>query len=208
MAFLVLAWLAGAYTLQAERLKAAHREVSRAHAQLAAAHRRMTEKAARDDMTGMLNRESFFTQLDGSRGEHDRGALLIVDADHFKSINDTYGHLVGDEALLMIADAIRRGVRNGDVLGRIGGEEFAVLLGGAGEQEARRVAERIRLEVELLRFKPADERTLPLTVSVGGVVCASAMTVSELMREADRKLYEAKNGGRNQALVAPTAAAA
>ena len=82
------------------------------------------------------------------------------------------------------------------------------MLGGAGEQEARRVAERIRLEVELLRFKPADERTLPLTVSVGGVVCASAMTVSELMREADRKLYEAKNGGRNQALVAPTAAAA
>ena len=133
------------------------------HAQLAAAHRRLEEKAARDDMTGMLNRESFFATLDGSRRESDRGALLIVDADHFKSINDRYGHLTGDDALLLIAAAIRRGVRSGDVLGRIGGEEFGAFLVGANESEASRIAERIRREVELIRFRPVDERTVPLT---------------------------------------------
>ena len=120
-------------------------------------------------MTGMLNRESFFAALDGSRRKSDRGALLIIDADHFKTINDSYGHLTGDDALLLIASAIERGVRSGDVLGRIGGEEFGAFLVGATEQEAKRVAERIRREVELIRFRPVDERTVPLTVSIGGI---------------------------------------
>lgn len=116
---LVLAWTACAGTFwQSDRLKNAHRELARAHAQLAAAHRRLAEKASRDDMTGMLNRESFFAALDGSRRKSDRGALLIIDADHFKKINDSFGHLTGDEALLLIASAIERGVRSGDVLGR------------------------------------------------------------------------------------------
>ncbi|TIP53219.1 MAG: GGDEF domain-containing protein, partial [Mesorhizobium sp.] len=73
---------------------------------------------------------------------------LVIDADHFKRINDSYGHLTGDEALLLIAGAIERGVRSGDVLGRIGGEEFAAFLVGASEHEAKHVAERIRREVE------------------------------------------------------------
>ena len=108
-------------------------------------------------MTGMLNRESFFAALDGSRRKTDRGALLIIDADHFKKINDSYGHLTGDTALLEIAAAISRAIRAGDMLGRIGGEEFGAFLVGASDQEAIRVAERIRREVELIRFQPADE---------------------------------------------------
>ncbi|WP_292170901.1 GGDEF domain-containing protein, partial [Mesorhizobium sp.] len=113
---LILAWIASATTFwQTDRLKSAHRELARAHAQLATAHRRLSEKASRDDMTGMLNRESFFAALDGSRRKSDRGALLIIDADHFKMINDSYGHLTGDDALLLIASAIERGVRSGDV---------------------------------------------------------------------------------------------
>ncbi len=199
---LAIAWPASAYTFrQSERLQTAHRELARAHAQLAAAHRRLAEKASRDDMTGMLNRESFFAVLDGSRRETDRGALLIVDADHFKAINDEFGHLTGDDALLLIAAAIRRGVRSADVLGRIGGEEFCAFLVGADENEARHVAERIRREVELIRFRPVDERTVPLTVSIGGTICGHGATVSDLMRGADRKLYEAKHGGRNLAIV-------
>jgi diguanylate cyclase (GGDEF)-like protein len=199
---LAIAWPASAYTFrQSERLKAAHRDLARTHAQLAAAHRRLADKAAHDDMTGMLNRESFFAALDGSRRKTDRGALLIVDADHFKAINDQFGHLTGDEALLLIAAAIRRGVRSGDVLGRIGGEEFCAFLAGADEGEARHVAERIRREVEMIRFRPVDERTVPLTVSIGGTICGAGATVSELMRSADRKLYEAKHGGRNLAIV-------
>ncbi len=163
---LAIAWPASAFTFwQGERLKSAHRDLARAHAQLAAAHRRLEEKASRDDMTGMLNRESFFAALDGSRRKADRGALLIIDADHFKKINDNFGHLTGDAALLEIAAAISRAIRVGDILGRIGGEEFGAFLVGASDKEAIRVAERIRREVELIRFQPADERTVPLTVS-------------------------------------------
>jgi diguanylate cyclase (GGDEF)-like protein len=198
---LMIAWPASAYTFwQSERLKAAHRDLARTHAQLAAAHRRLEEKASRDDMTGMLNRESFFAALEGSRRKADRGALLIIDADHFKTINDNFGHLTGDTALLAIAQAISRGIRSGDILGRIGGEEFGAFLVGASDQEAKRVAERIRREVELIRFQPADERTVPLTVSIGGTKCPPDANVSELMRAADKRLYEAKNRGRNLAI--------
>jgi diguanylate cyclase (GGDEF)-like protein len=199
---LMLAWVASAGTFwQSDRLKNAHRDLARAHAQLAAAHRRLSEKASRDDMTGMLNRETFFASLDGSRRNSDRGALLIIDADHFKTVNDNFGHLTGDDALLLIARAIERGVRGGDVLGRIGGEEFAAFLIGATEPEARRVAERIRREVELIRFRPVDERLVPLTVSIGGITCGESATVSELMRAADRRLYEAKHRGRNLSIL-------
>jgi diguanylate cyclase (GGDEF)-like protein len=206
---LATAFPASAYTFwQSDRLKHAHRELERAHAQLAATHRRLAEKASRDDMTGLLNRESFFASLDGSRRRSDRGALLIIDADHFKKINDNFGHLTGDDALLEIAAAISRGVRSGDILGRIGGEEFGAFLIGATEQEAAAVAERIRREVEKVCFKPAGEQQVPLTVSIGGTVCALGATVSELMRAADRRLYEAKNRGRNLAIVAGQLSAA
>jgi diguanylate cyclase (GGDEF)-like protein len=198
---LAIAWPASAYTFwQGEKLKGAHRDLARAHAELAAAHRRLEEKASRDTMTGMLNRESFFGVLDGSRRKTDRGALLIIDADHFKKINDSYGHLTGDRALLEIAAAISSGVRAGDVLGRIGGEEFGAFLVGASDQEAIRVAERIRRAVEMIRFQPAEGRMLPLTVSIGGTRCRRDANVSELMRAADTRLYEAKGNGRNRAI--------
>jgi diguanylate cyclase (GGDEF)-like protein len=198
---LMIAWPASAFSFwQSERLKTAHRDLARAHAQLAAAHRRLAEKASRDDMTGMLNRESFFAVLESSRRKADRGALLIIDADHFKKINDSFGHLTGDTALLEIAEAISRATRTSDILGRIGGEEFGAFLVGATDQEAAHVAERIRLEVELIRFRPVDERTVPLTVSIGGTTCAPDAGVSELMRAADKRLYEAKNRGRNLAV--------
>jgi diguanylate cyclase (GGDEF)-like protein len=198
---LAIAWPASAYTFwQGGRLKRAHRDLARTHAALAAAHRRLEEKARRDPMTGMLNRENFFAALDRSRRKTDRGALLIIDADHFKRINDSFGHLTGDRALLDIAAAITRAVRAGDVLGRIGGEEFAAFLVGASDEEAMRVAERMRCEVELIRFQPVDERIVPLTVSIGGTHCAPEANVSELMRDADKHLYEAKSEGRNLAI--------
>jgi len=152
-------------------------------------------------MTGMLNRESFFAAVDRTRGRDNRGALLIIDVDHFKKINDSYGHLSGDAALHAMAAAITGAVRDGDVLGRIGGEEFGAFLLGASDSDAAYVAERIRLAVELIRFRPVDERTVPLTVSIGGAVCTPDVTVSDLMRAADERLYEAKNRGRNLTVV-------
>jgi diguanylate cyclase (GGDEF)-like protein len=195
---LAIAGPASAYTFwQSDKLRRAHDQLARAHAELAAAHSRLEEKSRRDQMTGMLNRETFFASLDRSRRRTYRGALLIIDADHFKKINDSFGHLTGDRALLEIAAAIERAVRTGDVLGRIGGEEFAAFLGGAGDQEAVRIAERIRREVELIRFQPIAGRTVPLTVSIGGTICVCEADVSDLMRAADKRLYEAKNRGRN-----------
>ncbi len=206
---LLIAWPASAYAFwQSKNLRDAHRDLARTHAQLAAAHRRLEDKARHDDMTGMLNRESFFSSLDSSRNKLDRGALLIVDADHFKKINDSFGHLTGDSALLEIAAAINRATRNGDILGRIGGEEFGAFLVGASPSEAIRVAERIRLEVELIRFRPVDELAVPLTVSIGGIPCKADATISDLMRAADKRLYEAKNRGRNLAIVEAAISAA
>lgn len=199
---LVTAWPVSAFMFsQSARLKAAHRDLARMHAQLAAAHRRLAEKACRDDMTGMLNRESFFAVLERSRRKADRGTLLIIDADHFKSINDNFGHLTGDEALLLIAAAIKRGVRAGDVLGRIGGEEFCAFLPGTDEREASQIAERIRREVEAIRFQPDGEQVIPLTVSIGGALCPQGAKIPDLMRSADRRLYEAKHSGRNLVIV-------
>lgn len=185
---------------QSARLKATHVQLANAHAQLAEAHCRLAEKASRDHMTGMLNRESFFARLDGSRRKQDRGFLLIVDADHFKTINDTFGHLAGDDALLEIASAITRALRVGDTVGRIGGEEFGVLLSGADEAEAEAVAERIRREVETIAFRPLGAR-VHLTVSIGGAPCPADADIADLLRVADAKLYEAKNAGRNRAIL-------
>lgn len=202
----VIAGPASAFTFwQSDRLKAAHRELARTHAQLAAAHRRLAEKASRDEMTGMLNREAFFERLEQSRRKSDRGALLIIDADNFKRINDSYGHLTGDSALRLIAGAIARGVREGDMVGRIGGEEFAVLLADTDATAAGTVAERIRAEVEKVHFQPDGERRLPLSVSIGGATCPAGGLTSEVMRRADQALYDAKNSGRNRVCIVANA---
>jgi diguanylate cyclase (GGDEF)-like protein len=192
---------------QAERLQRAHQALEAAHRELAGAHRELTERARRDPMTGLLNRESFFLELDAER-RRGRGTLLIMDADHFKAINDRHGHLVGDQALLEIAAAISRGVRAGDVVGRIGGEEFGALLIGAGGDDATRIAERVRREVEQIRFRPDAGGVLPLTVSIGGTELLTEATVSDHMRAADARLYAAKNAGRNRTVFDPGTRAA
>lgn len=180
-----------------EALTTAHQRLAVAHAELADAHARLSEKARHDDMTGLLNRESFLAALKASRRRKDGGTLLIIDADHFKYINDTHGHGQGDIALSMIAKAISDGVRVGDLVGRIGGEEFAAFLNGVDEDEALLVAERIRLGVEALRFAPGDGKFLPLSVSIGGARFYPHLPVSQTMREADNHLYQAKARGRN-----------
>lgn len=199
---LLIGFPASAFTFwQNEKLSRLNGELRATHAALEEAHSKLGERARRDAMTGFLNREAFFGALDGTRRRSDRGALLLVDADHFKRINDSYGHLVGDDALLEIADAIRRAVRERDVVGRIGGEEFGVYLLGANRAESLVIAERIRAEVEAIGFMPTQGRTMTLTVSVGGADCMSDAPVSEIMRTADRRLYEAKNAGRNRVVL-------
>lgn len=176
----------------------AHEQLAVAHAELADAHARLAERARRDDMTGMLNRESFFAALEAARREAETGTLLIIDADNFKRINDDYGHLAGDKALLLITDAIDATLHTEDLRGRIGGEEFAVFLAGSSPGQSRETAERIRLAVQRIDFRPEHDRRMPLSVSIGGSWHRPAAMVSELMREADSHLYAAKRAGRNR----------
>lgn len=184
--------------LQSERLRATHAALLAAHRALGEAHEKLAHKASRDEMTGMLNRESFFEALEAARRHTRHGALLIVDADHFKNINDSHGHLTGDAALRNLSAAIAQAVRSGDILGRIGGEEFGVFMPGAGLEDVSQVAERVRAGVAAIRFRTGGGVTIPLTVSIGIGVNRRGMPLSDLLREADGRLYEAKRRGRNR----------
>jgi len=171
--------------------------------ELAIANRHLGLVASTDSLTACLNRGSFHERIDEQFDEatrasrHIRGALLIIDADHFKVINDTYGHDQGDEALRIIAAQIRGQVRKGDLVGRLGGEEFGVFLPGASQENAKAVAERVRRAIAEMSFRPRGVLH-QLSVSVGGVSFEEPLGFVELYRIADRRLYQAKNAGRNR----------
>ncbi|EKF17969.1 GGDEF domain-containing protein [Nitratireductor pacificus] len=167
------------------------------------ANRQLEQRATRDQMTGFLNREAFFDRFRALRRTRGTGALLMIDADHFKAVNDGFGHQAGDRALELIAGAIQATVRGEDVIGRIGGEEFCVFLPGVDSREASSVSERLRQAVEHLVFEPAGGARRALTVSIGMTMDNGAGTVSQLMRRADRCLYEAKHRGRNRVVSEP-----
>ena len=168
---------------------------------------RLEEAARTDQLTGLPNRRAFDERLAGelARVERSRGAisLLVVDLDRFKNLNDTAGHLSGDQALKVVAGVLRSSIRAGDWPARIGGDEFAVVLPGAGEAEATMVAERLRTGVAAA-FATA---TVPLAASVGGAVRSGPRIDGEELRsDADRALYEAKrHGGATVRFRAPLA---
>ncbi|HEU4803917.1 MAG TPA: GGDEF domain-containing protein [Solirubrobacterales bacterium] len=155
------------------------------------------ERTARtDQLTGLPNRRAFderlFAELARLDRSGDRVALLILDLDRFKQLNDTSGHLAGDEALRVVAGVIRASIRTVDWPARIGGDEFAVLLPGAGEAQATMVAERLRIGIAAA-FRDA---AVPLAASIGGAARAGdEVDGEELHGEADRALYEAKRRG-------------
>jgi diguanylate cyclase (GGDEF)-like protein len=175
--------------------------------ELAIANHKLALLAATDSLTACLNRGAFSARVDGwlaasdEAGTSASGALLVIDADHFKKINDTHGHDMGDEALKIIANAIQSSVRSGDLVGRLGGEEFGVFLPGASPESAQDVAERVRRSVDSTAFQPAGKR-VPLSVSVGCATFVKPVDFSELFRTADERLYCAKNTGRNRVLSA------
>jgi diguanylate cyclase (GGDEF)-like protein/PAS domain S-box-containing protein len=150
--------------------------------------------AATDDLTGLASRRAFLAYFDQLLARGEPVAVAIFDVDHFKSINDRFGHGVGDEVLRRVAAIAQRSVRDRDLIGRIGGEEFAVVMPGASVEQAARVGERLRQSCADTVHPPG----LTATISVGVSSTASGgATSSALLREADAALYRAKFEGRN-----------
>jgi diguanylate cyclase (GGDEF)-like protein len=159
-----------------------------------------------DPLTGIANRRSFMQDAAHLAKGHVANprptAVLLIDLDHFKSINDRFGHALGDRALELFALTARHSVRSTDLLGRLGGEEFAAILPDMSRDRAVAVAERIRASFAHAALE-VDNRPLGATVSIGVVHCQEAvLDVHELLAQADQALYCAKENGRNRVEVA------
>jgi len=179
--------------------------------ELAIVNHKLVIAASTDGLTACLNRRAFSDQVYARLMPPDparrvaEGALLMIDADHFKLINDRFGHDQGDEALRIIARSIGTAVRRGDLVGRLGGEEFGVFLPDASRENVADIAERIRRAIADAEFLPngIEHR---LSVSVGGAIFDGFADFDELSRVADQRLYQAKTRGRNRVELTPVPA--
>jgi diguanylate cyclase (GGDEF)-like protein len=183
--------------LQAVRLLAAPAALALARERITANLHEISRAATIDPVTGLFNRRHFETRLQAelqrARRQQEDLALLMVDIDDFKRINDTFGHLEGDRALREVADLLRGGVRIFDLCARYGGEEFAIVMPATPRSIAIQVAERIRHRIhEYTRFDP-----FPITVSIGVGLLRSDDSPDDLVNAADRALIEAKGAGKN-----------
>jgi diguanylate cyclase (GGDEF)-like protein len=206
--------LAVALRTLADRHAAAQRQLKAESERAETASARLSEEiaglkrlAACDPMTGALNRRGFLSAVAEAREgmvPHRTMGVLVVDIDHFKRVNDAFGHAAGDLVIRRVADTIRATVRQSDIVARFGGEEFVVVTSSATEEELGALAERLRAAVEAV---PAVEGESPrVTVSIGGAVDeARGHDVEALIDRADIALYAAKDGGRNCVRMAPPA---
>lgn len=159
-----------------------------------------------DPLTGLFNRRHFDSVLEAELGRvHRKGsslALLMIDIDHFKVVNDTWGHMAGDRVLARLATLLLLSIRRGDTVARVGGEEFAVVMPGTGRKAALAAAERLREHIASSEFDIGPERIV-VRVSVGvAIAVMDDKDGSRLARDADDALYKAKQRGRNRTEVA------
>jgi diguanylate cyclase (GGDEF)-like protein len=184
------------------RVQAVSREQRELHAQFA----RARAESQTDPLTQLPNRRFLAEHGVAEIARADRAgepvAFLLVDVDRFKSINDTYGHLKGDEALVLIADCLRRGLRPYDVCARYAGDEFVLVLSGCDAALARKRADELVASAQTLRLEAGDSRSWPLSMSVGVAVYPDdGDTYPALLAVADARMYENKAGAH--ALAAP-----
>ncbi len=166
-------------------------------------HTQLSAAARLEGKTGLLNAVTWEreTEVELARLRRTRqsAAVMLIDIDHFKAVNDAYGHLTGDRVLVAVAEALSGGLRDGDLLSRFGGDEFAVLLPHADLTEARLAAERLRQRVADLGVFAPDLTGATLSISIGvSVTGAARLGVVELLAAADAALYAAKAAGRNR----------
>jgi diguanylate cyclase (GGDEF)-like protein len=190
----VMAYMASEVTALREAFDRRRRRLNEAMEQL-------SELAMRDELTGLYNRRYIMDVLGRQKALADRGhlpfTLCYCDLDHFKRINDRYGHQSGDRVLREFAEVANSVVRSVDFVARLGGEEFLLLLVGADEAMAERVAERLCERMRLLAMVPEDP-SYRQTVSVGLAEFRPGERVEDVIQRADRALYSAKSGGRDQ----------
>ena len=168
----------------------------------------LARMARTDVLTGLNNRRSFMqlseTELSRTARYGSALSVLMLDIDHFKRVNDTHGHQVGDLVIQLLATLCQEKLRDLDVIGRLGGEEFAVTMPNTGNPEAMLVAERLRQAIEAASVTLAQGLPLHFTVSIGVTTLASGMSnLDTLLDQADQALYKAKNNGRNQVCTFP-----
>ncbi|MBB5017311.1 diguanylate cyclase (GGDEF)-like protein [Chitinivorax tropicus] len=168
-------------------------------------YRTLRRSMFHDSLTGLLNHTSTKTSLDAAlnqaQRENGRLAVAMLDIDHFKKVNDTYGHPVGDQIIRSLAWLLKQRLRKSDIIGRYGGEEFAIGLVGADAEQARQVLDRIRGDFALIEHPYRDAR-FNITFSAGIAAFPGGDTVADLINAADEALYTSKRAGRNRITIA------
>ena len=167
---------------------------------------KLQELANTDYLTGIHNRRSFITQANiefgrANRSNHDP-SLLLIDLDHFKKVNDGFGHKAGDEVLIYVAKVIQDQLRDFDVFARFGGEEFVILLPETTQEQAYAVAERLRKSIEKLIVNTEDNIEIKCTISIGLTHRQPGEALDSMLSKADQALYMAKSAGRNTSKIA------
>ena len=189
------------------RLRAGHRIIN-LHNALLEAQEDLRHQATTDLLTGIDNRAALlkhlYREINRARRQNTTVAVMMLDLDHFKSINDTHGHLVGDEVLRHVADALKLCVRDYENLGRYGGEEFMIILTDVDDDTAIKVGERILSKLAKIDYS-YEGHQIPITGSIGAVVSLRGVNANSesLIHAADKALYVAKHRGRNQIFLAP-----
>ncbi|MFC4257460.1 GGDEF domain-containing protein [Marinobacter lacisalsi] len=197
----IIAYLGSFISHLRQELGARNRELKHANLEL-------VELATRDPLTSLPNRRTVMEQFEREVARSDRQSagpkalgISVLDIDHFKRINDTYGHQAGDEILRKVSRTIEAAIRKGDYIGRIGGEEFLIIFPETTPDMTVPAAERIRRAVEALRFDALPEG-YQVTVSQGVALHHAGEPLESTFKRADEALYQAKNSGRNQVLAA------
>lgn len=168
---------------------------------------KLADLAEHDALTGLLNRRAILGHLEALHADRRQSSqalcLMMCDVDHFKSINDRHGHGVGDEVLKRVAHVLRANLRDGDRVGRVGGEEFLIVLGSADMADAQQVAERLRHLISALEVQCDEGKSLSVTISIGLAQSHEGDgDWAQVVSRADEGLYKAKRTGRDRVVVA------